>query len=1296
MFNKKSKRSIAVITSIFLILVLFTGLGSAYSGSGTSSDPYILTSVSDFSLFDSYPSAYYALGGDIDCSDSAYGGYASSSGFSGTLNGNDYSILNDNYGGNGLFAYLNGATIHNLTFNGCTFTGTNGGALAGYITGSSLTTITNVNVAYSSITCSGADSNFYKGGIVGAVNGGNVKMLDCYVMDSVISASTTFIYSTPRPAYTGGIIGIVAGTGNSIEIGNCAVINTKISSPATSAGIIGTLKSSTISALNIHGNIVNSCDIECGWESHSTSDGILAHASGILSYDGATSSNPLDIYITGNTVYNTLISGNRGGAGISYEASSGYLRPHYSDNIIAKSTIYQSANQWYQGESTYYAGGFHGSGSIGSERPSYEGNELAYLTIYSSKVGAQQYSTYYVGITNLFAPSGLSYQTFTNNIAVYCDLGSAGSVGSRILPSSVSGNEYHDIDAFSSYLNLTGITVNTDSENMRAKTFSAVQRGAVLSNEANTKLDGYGVKPQYRWDYTGDGTIDYTSTTYYSSYTYPSDGEYHPSLTASLLGLSVDRQTSTNASTQYMGAPLFVSGNNILKNKDIQTYGGTVRLTANMITGYAGATYEFLYSTDNGNTWLSYASPSPYSYKDITFISASEQTSFVKYKVIATNSYGSTTSDVLNFLWTPSATTTETITKLSLTSDTDTYALNFSVAFPFDTVKTQSFSSYYTIVTTKNAIYLLQNNVVNESQVIRAKLENYDSYIVDSDVYGGNIVYRTDDNRAYYTYITEDMGFNNSIELNFAGDNLSQISIGANALLLRSMTSNTEYVQAYNFGSETPLLSISVIPYTYTNWRILSYTNDNSNTPAVICSYTNGDKKVIRCYTSQSNYYDTEQFTANTITNIKPFLLAGKIVLSTNNGKSFIVPYRLTQSEFNWGNVISGDDIPLTDITPTYYDIRYIGISAPSTVVFMASSSGQAEATYPVSSTLTSVDISAISGLYAISGDYNGRLNVMWNNNGQWEGLQSVSVGHPIVDTSISGDYLSLSGITQNAVYLGVYQKYTAPSTDTVLDTNKYVKIVVYDSSNNLIQNTAVTLIGSDLASTLTTGNDGSVTFLVKPSNTYTIQTNGITQTFVADNSALKTISIYLSSINYYENLTFSSNENNNIISTSFAGNGKENYNMVFKVFNENNTVIFNTTYTGASHTFTLDKTQYNASTYTITISITGQTSGITESRTYVYHNYNKSEKGYLILGDIPILPDMLDNNWVKLLFGGLLMVIGGLFSAQHSAKGCVLVVIIASFLTWVGILPLNPIWIGCLIVLSILTLYSFASKQET
>ncbi|WP_133015227.1 immunoglobulin-like domain-containing protein [Clostridium cuniculi] len=61
------------------------------AGSGTSSDPYVITNVDELNSLGKYPNAYFKLGNDIDV---ATGSFFTSESFSGNLNGNGYSINN--------------------------------------------------------------------------------------------------------------------------------------------------------------------------------------------------------------------------------------------------------------------------------------------------------------------------------------------------------------------------------------------------------------------------------------------------------------------------------------------------------------------------------------------------------------------------------------------------------------------------------------------------------------------------------------------------------------------------------------------------------------------------------------------------------------------------------------------------------------------------------------------------------------------------------------------------------------------------------------------------------------------------------------------------------------------------------------------------------------------------------------------------------------------------------------------------------------------------------------------------
>ncbi len=60
-------------------------------GSGTSSDPYLITNVDELNSLGKYPNAYFKLGKNIDVST---GSFFTADSFSGNLNGNGYSINN--------------------------------------------------------------------------------------------------------------------------------------------------------------------------------------------------------------------------------------------------------------------------------------------------------------------------------------------------------------------------------------------------------------------------------------------------------------------------------------------------------------------------------------------------------------------------------------------------------------------------------------------------------------------------------------------------------------------------------------------------------------------------------------------------------------------------------------------------------------------------------------------------------------------------------------------------------------------------------------------------------------------------------------------------------------------------------------------------------------------------------------------------------------------------------------------------------------------------------------------------
>jgi len=110
------------------------------TGTGTVTDPYIISTVDDLQAIENDLTAYYELGGDIDASATVTwnGGegfvpLAPGGTFTGQLDGKDYTVTSlfiTAAGGNNALFYSNTGTIKNLTLASTTFTGGRLGGIA--------------------------------------------------------------------------------------------------------------------------------------------------------------------------------------------------------------------------------------------------------------------------------------------------------------------------------------------------------------------------------------------------------------------------------------------------------------------------------------------------------------------------------------------------------------------------------------------------------------------------------------------------------------------------------------------------------------------------------------------------------------------------------------------------------------------------------------------------------------------------------------------------------------------------------------------------------------------------------------------------------------------------------------------------------------------------------------------------------------------------------------------------------------------------------------------------------------
>ena len=269
------------MAAMFLCCVATSLAQFSGSGSGTESDPYLILNpiqLSQIRNFLNQRNVYFKMMADIDLTefiDDEFGdqGWSpignSSASFRGILDGNGKMITglwinrstNDNIG---LFGYMSGATIKNLSVVATTISGKdNVGGISGYDNSSTFSDVSFSGKLFGSsnlggiIGCATKDitlTNSYViveikasgdnvGGLIGKHDGGSFFMTGCRVTKSKIkgnnniggscggtegyqnSLSSCFIYAdVTGNSRVGGIIGYISGNGWSIYMNSCGYI----------------------------------------------------------------------------------------------------------------------------------------------------------------------------------------------------------------------------------------------------------------------------------------------------------------------------------------------------------------------------------------------------------------------------------------------------------------------------------------------------------------------------------------------------------------------------------------------------------------------------------------------------------------------------------------------------------------------------------------------------------------------------------------------------------------------------------------------------------------------------------------------------------------------------------------------------------------------------------------------------------------------------------------------------------------------------------------------------------------
>ena len=166
-------------------------------GSGTQTDPYLLSSKEDLDLLNSDTSTnktYYKLINDIDFEGSSISGFST---LYGELDGNGYTIKNINIKGAGFLDQIyTGAIVKNLSFSNINVQ-YEGKGYAGIVAGTNYGTISNVHITSGTITGNSARNT---GGITGTL--GNIA--------TITDSSTAADVLSPSGG-NGGLVGLYQG-----------------------------------------------------------------------------------------------------------------------------------------------------------------------------------------------------------------------------------------------------------------------------------------------------------------------------------------------------------------------------------------------------------------------------------------------------------------------------------------------------------------------------------------------------------------------------------------------------------------------------------------------------------------------------------------------------------------------------------------------------------------------------------------------------------------------------------------------------------------------------------------------------------------------------------------------------------------------------------------------------------------------------------------------------------------------------------------------------------------------------
>ncbi|MDD2597794.1 MAG: GLUG motif-containing protein, partial [Kiritimatiellae bacterium] len=221
-------RIILQVAALLALLMLLSARAQFAGGSGTPADPYRIETAAQLNAMHTNLTAHFQQIADIDLGVAPWNegsGWVpigtSAAHFTGTYDGAGFTIRNltvnrPSTGYQGLFGYLNQATVRNLRLHGVSVRG--GGSTGGLAGRADYSTLDNI-----SIIGEVAGAGYYTGGVLGYMDDGGLACVSASV--SVLGAD-----------YTGGVVGKTSGK----AIIRHAALSGSVQGNSYVGGLIGT------------------------------------------------------------------------------------------------------------------------------------------------------------------------------------------------------------------------------------------------------------------------------------------------------------------------------------------------------------------------------------------------------------------------------------------------------------------------------------------------------------------------------------------------------------------------------------------------------------------------------------------------------------------------------------------------------------------------------------------------------------------------------------------------------------------------------------------------------------------------------------------------------------------------------------------------------------------------------------------------------------------------------------------------------------------------------------------------